>query len=66
MTDDALVSTDVVEEHGHFTVVLDVVSLDGVIRHRIQTFHTRTRAELAARIYWQTAERDHGPSWGMS
>jgi len=62
---DPLVSTDVLEEHGRFTVVLDVVFPDGAIRHRLQSYHTRARAELAARIMRATAERDHGPEWGM-
>lgn len=60
-----IVSTDIIEEHGRFTVVLDVVFGDGAVRHRLQTYHTRARAELAARIVRATAERDRGPEWGM-
>ena len=58
-------TADVIEERGRFTVVLEVVFLDGVVRHRLQTCHTRARAELAARIMRATAERDHRPDWGM-
>ncbi|TPW16127.1 MAG: hypothetical protein FD127_319 [Acidimicrobiaceae bacterium] len=60
-----IVSTEIVEERGRFTVVLDVVFDDGAVRHRLQTYHTRARAELAARIVRAAAERDHGPDWGM-
>jgi hypothetical protein len=60
------VSTEVVEERGRFIVVLDVVFEDGVVRHRLQSYHTRAKAELAARIVRATADRDHRPDWGMS
>ncbi len=63
--DEPFVHTEVVEEAGRFTVVLDVVFADGAIRHRMQSYHTRARAELAARIMQATAERDHRPDWGM-
>lgn len=56
-----LVSSMVLEEHGRFVVVLDVVFPDGAVRHRLQDFHTRARAELAARIVLAAAERDHRP-----
>ena len=54
-----------VPDHGQWTVVIDVVFADGAIRHRVRTFHTKARAELAARIMHATAERDHRPDWGM-
>ncbi len=59
------VSTDVVEEQGRYVVVLDVVFDDGAVRHRLHSYHTRAKAEMAARIVKSTAERDHGPEWGM-
>jgi hypothetical protein len=62
---DPLVSTDVVEEHGRFTVVIDVVFADGAVRHRLQSYHTRAKAELAAKIMRSTADRDPRPEWGM-
>lgn len=58
------VSASVVEERGQWTVVLDVVFPDGAVRHRLQTYHTKARAELAARIVLATAERDHRPDGG--
>lgn len=64
-TADPFVSTEVVEEHGRFVVVLTVVFDDGAVQHRLQSYHTRTKAELAARIVRATAERDHRPDWGM-
>ena len=67
MTDaEPFVSTEVLEESGRFVVVLDVVFADGAVRHRLQSYHTRARAELAARIVRATAERDHRPDWGMT
>jgi hypothetical protein len=63
---DPFVNTEVIEERGHFTVVLDVVFDDGAVRHRINTYHTRAKAELAARIVRAAAERDHRPDGGMS
>jgi uncharacterized protein YfaP (DUF2135 family) len=63
--DGPVVSTSVVQERGQWTVMLDVVFPDGAVRHRLQTYHTKARAELAARIMRATAERDHRPEWGM-
>ncbi len=64
--DEPYVSTEVLEESGRFVVVLHVVFPDGAVRHRLQSYHTRARAELAARIVHATADRDHGPDWGMT
>jgi hypothetical protein len=64
-TDDPMVETSVVEERGRFVVVIDVVFPDGAVRHRVADYHTRARAELAARVVKSTAERDHRPDWGM-
>lgn len=64
MSDEPFASTDVVEESGRFVVVLDVAFPDGVVRHRLGEYHTRERAERAARIVLATAEREAGPGWG--
>ncbi len=64
--DDAIVSASVVEERGRFVVVLDVAFPDGVVRHRIHEYHTRARAELAARIVKGTADREAPSDWGMA
>ncbi len=64
-SDEPFVSTEVIEERGRFVVVLDVVFADGAVRHRLNSYHTRAKAELAAKIVRSTAERDHGPEWGM-
>ena len=61
---DPFVSTEVLEECGRFVVVLDVVFADGAVRHRLGDYHTRAKAELAARIVLATAERDN-PSFGV-
>ncbi len=65
MSDEPFVSTEVVEESGRFVVMLDVVFTDGAVRHRMGDYHTRARAELAARIVRATAEREAGPGWGL-
>ncbi|BBY65980.1 hypothetical protein [Mycolicibacterium helvum] len=65
-TDDALdVQTVVVQEHGRWAVDVVVVFADGVVRKRIDTHHTRARAELSAGLIRRAAERDiRGPIHG--
>ncbi len=65
MSDGPFASAVVVEEAGRFVVMLDVVFPDGVIRHRLGDYHTRARAEVAAKWFQATAEREAGPGWGM-
>lgn len=56
------VETVVVEERGRWAVDIVVVFDDGVVRRRIDTYHTRARAELSARLIKRGAERDiRGP-----
>ncbi|MCB0995663.1 MAG: hypothetical protein KDB21_11265 [Acidimicrobiales bacterium] len=63
-TAEPFVSTEVLEESGRFVVVLDVVFPDGAVRHRLGEYHTRAKAELAAKIVRATAERDN-PAFGV-
>ncbi|AQT82929.1 hypothetical protein B1R94_18895 [Mycolicibacterium litorale] len=65
-TDEALdVQTVVVEERGRWAVEIVVVFADGVVRRRIDTHHTRARAELSAKLIKRAAERDiRGPIHG--
>lgn len=65
MSDEPFASTEVVEESGRWVVMLDVVFPDGAVRHRIGEYHTRAKAEVAARLVQATAERDAGPGWGL-
>jgi hypothetical protein len=62
-TDEALdVETVVVEERGRWAVDIVVVFADGVVRKRIDSHHTKARAELSARLIKRAAERDiRGP-----
>jgi hypothetical protein len=63
--DEALAVHAFVEEaRGRFTVVLDVVTTTGSVRHRIQTYPTRQKAELAARIVERAADREGTPFTG--
>ena len=65
-TDEALdVQTVVVEERGRWAVEIIVVFADGVVRKRINTHHTKARAELSANLIRRAAERDiRGPIHG--
>jgi hypothetical protein len=65
VSDEPFASTEVVEESGRWVVMLDVVFADGAVRHRIGDYHSRAKAEVAARLVQATAEREAGPSWGM-
>jgi len=47
-------------------VVMDVVFDDGAVRHRLGSYHTRERAEAAARMFYRTVEREAPPDWGMA
>lgn len=62
-TDNALdVQTVVVEDCGRWAVEIVVVFADGVVRKRIDTHHTKARAELSARLIKRAAEREiRGP-----
>lgn len=61
--DEALdVQTVVTEERGRWAVDIVVVFADGVVRERVDTYPTRARAELSARLIKRAAERDlRGP-----
>lgn len=51
-----------VEERGRWAVEIVVVFADGVVRKRIDTHHTKARAELSANVIRRAAERDiRGP-----
>jgi hypothetical protein len=61
--DEALdVQTVIVEDHGRWAVEIVVVFADGVVRRRIDTHHTRRRAEISANLIKRAAERNiRGP-----
>lgn len=61
--DEALdVQTVVVEDHGRWAVEIVVVFADGVVRRRIDTHHTKRRAEISASLIKLAAERNiRGP-----
>ncbi|KQH76076.1 hypothetical protein AO501_18290 [Mycobacterium gordonae] len=61
--DEALdVQTVVVEEDGRWAVEIVVVFADGVVRRRIDTHHTKRRAEISASLIKRAAERNiRGP-----
>ena len=60
-TDTALdVQTVVVEDCGRWAVEIIVVFADGVVRKRIDTHATESRAELAADLIRRAANRDIG------
>lgn len=56
------VQTVVVEEDGRWAVEIVVVFADGVVRRRIDTHHTKRRAEISASLIKRAAERNiRGP-----
>ncbi|MFC5994645.1 hypothetical protein ACFQE5_10540 [Pseudonocardia hispaniensis] len=56
------VETVVVADRGRWAVELVVLYRDGVIRRRIDTYPTKARAEIAARMIKRGAEREtRGP-----
>jgi len=64
--DEALsVDTVVSEERGRWAVDIVVVFADGIVRKRVDTHPTKSRAELSARMIKLAAERDiRGPLKG--
>lgn len=59
------VETGVYPEKGRWVVEIVVVFADGVVRHRIDDFPTKARAELSAGLIRRAAERDlRGPLHG--
>jgi hypothetical protein len=56
------VETVVFPERGRWVVEVVVMFADGVVRHRIDSFATKRRAELSAGLIKRAAERDlRGP-----
>ncbi len=55
--------TEVVEEKGRWSVYMEVLFVDGAVRHQIGTYHTRQRAEMAAGIVYRSANRESGSGW---
>jgi hypothetical protein len=59
------VDTLVYLEKGRWAVDISVLFRDGVVRHRIETYPTKKRAEISARLIKRAAERDlRGPLYG--
>lgn len=54
------VETVVVEDHGQWAVEIVVVFADSVVRRRVNTYSTRRRAEISARLIKRGAEREIG------
>lgn len=54
------VETVVELDRGRWTVDVVVVFQDGLIRHRIDSFRSRARAEVSARLIKRAAERELG------
>ncbi|MGH3794541.1 MAG: hypothetical protein ACRDSP_06590 [Pseudonocardiaceae bacterium] len=59
------VDTVIYLEKGRWAVDIIVLFDDGVVRHRIETYPTKERAEISARLIKRGAERDvRGPMNG--
>lgn len=54
------VETVVVEERGQWAVEIVVIFEDSVVRRRVNTYMTRQRAEISAKLIKRGAEREIG------
>jgi hypothetical protein len=64
-TKDAHVETEVVEERGRWVVYLEVLDVNGSVRHRLQTYSTKRQAEVAASFFKRSASREIGLPTGF-
>lgn len=55
------VQTEVVAEHGQWTVYLVVITPEGVDRRALETHRSEARARLAADVVRRTAARRRAP-----
>lgn len=55
------VQTEVVAEHGQWTVYLLLLTPQGIDRRRLETYFTEAKARLAADVITRTAARRRPP-----
>lgn len=52
------VRTEVIEERGQWVVYLEVGDSESCVRHRINAYHKKSLAEIAAKWIKRTAEKE--------
>lgn len=52
------VRTEVIEERGQWVVYLEVGDTESSVKHKINTYHKKRLAEIAAKLIKKTAERE--------
>lgn len=52
------VRTEVVEESGQWVVYLEIGDMESSVKHKINTYHKKRLAEIAAKLIKRTAERE--------
>jgi len=56
--EEKFVSTEIIEDRGQWIVYLEVGDSENSIRHRINSYHKKSAAELAAKWIKRTAEKE--------
>ena len=57
--EDKYVRTEVVAESGQWVVYVEIGNLEGSVRHRIESYHRKSLAEIAAKWIKRTAEKEN-------
>jgi hypothetical protein len=52
------VRTEVIKERGQWVVYLEVGDTESSVRHKINAYHKKRLAEIAAKLIKKTAERE--------
>lgn len=52
------VASEVIEENGRFVVYLETITKHSTVKHRINDYPTRRKAEIAADLMRRCADRD--------
>lgn len=52
------VVTEVIEEHGQWVVYVEIGDSESCVRHRINAYHKKSLAEIAAKWIKRTAEKE--------
>lgn len=56
--EEKFVRAEVIEERGQWVVYLEIGDSESSIRHRINVYHKKTLAEIAAKWIKRTAEKE--------
>lgn len=57
--EDRYVRTEVVEERGQWVVYVEIGDSENSVKHRINSYHKKSLAEIAAKWIKRTAEKEN-------